>query len=160
MIAWLCEQIAIKHLINRDFHTLSGGEKQRIHWARVLAQLVSLADIKPSEALQTIEKILFLDEPVTSLDIKHQVDLLKTAQNQAQNQQRIVVAILHDLNLAARYADIIYLMKNGEIVARGIPREVLTVTNIENVYEVSCEIIHTNSYLHIILNANRELIYA
>lgn len=99
----------------RDYLTLSGGEQQRVHLARVLAQLDSSAP----------EKILFLDEPTSSLDIAHQHQVLKIAKEFA-HEGAGALAVLHDLNLAAQYADRILILSEGKVVAVGTPHEVLT----------------------------------
>lgn len=103
------------HLSERLMNTLSGGEQQRVHWARVLAQLGSLYD----------GKCLFLDEPISSLDLAHQHELLSLARSFTR-EGGAVVAVLHDLNLAAEYADRILLLRQGSLVCEGKPWEVFT----------------------------------
>ncbi len=102
---------------DREFSTLSGGEQQRIILARALAQET---------------KCLILDEPTNHLDIKYQLQLL----NIVKNLNIEIIAAIHDLNIAAMYCDKIYVLKNGEIVKHGTPKEVLTPKLIKDVYEV------------------------
>lgn len=99
----------------RDILTLSGGEQQRVHLARVLAQLHG----------QTESRLLLLDEPTSSLDLAHQHQTLRLARELAAEGTG-VLAILHDLNLAAQYADRMLLLADGAVAAYGTPREVLT----------------------------------
>lgn len=104
----------------RDYLTLSGGEQQRVHLARALAQLVPAVESVPSS-----ERLLFLDEPTSSLDIAHQhqvLDVVKKLSSEGVG----VLAVLHDLNLAAQYADKILILSDGKILALGRPKEVLT----------------------------------
>lgn len=102
---------------DRIFSTLSGGEQQRIILARALAQKTSC---------------LILDEPTNHLDIKYQLQLM----NIVKNLNIEIIAAIHDLNIAAMYCDKIYVLKNGEIVKYGTPKEVLTKKLIKEVYEV------------------------
>ncbi|WP_022822976.1 heme ABC transporter ATP-binding protein [Hymenobacter norwichensis] len=92
----------------RDYSTLSGGEAQKVQMARVLAQIW--------EAPAQGSRVLLLDEPVSSLDVQYQHQLLQRARQLA-HEQAIVVAILHDINLAVSYADRLVLLKNGHIHA-------------------------------------------
>ena len=107
----------------RDFRTLSGGEKQRILLASALAQ-------QP--------EVLLLDEPASHLDLKHQVSLQELLRGLSR-QGLLVVAVSHDLNLAAAYADRLVLMHNGEVRASGSPSEVLRSELIEEVFQVRVE---------------------
>jgi iron complex transport system ATP-binding protein len=106
--------------------TLSGGQRQRVWVAMVLAQ-------------QT--PIVLLDEPTTFLDIAHQIELLELCVRLNREQNTTMVAVLHDLNQAARYADHLVVMKAGAIVAQGDPREVMTAELIEDVFALGCRII-------------------
>lgn len=115
----------VYHLHERSYPTLSGGEQQRVHFARVLAQIW--------EAPASGGRYLLLDEPTSSLDLAHQHETLSTARDLAAEGVGVAV-VLHDLNLAAEYADHILLMKNGRLHSRGTPAQVLTSRNIEEVY--------------------------
>ncbi|MEU8231351.1 ABC transporter ATP-binding protein [Actinoplanes sp. NPDC048967] len=106
--------------------TLSGGQRQRVWVAMVLAQ-------------QT--PIVLLDEPTTFLDIAHQIELLELCVRLNREQGTTMVAVLHDLNQAARYADHLVVMKAGVIVAQGDPREVMTAELVEDVFALGCRII-------------------
>lgn len=112
-------------LAPRIFPTLSGGEKARVTLARVLAQESPL---------------LFLDEPTASLDPRHQHLVMRTARRVA-SAGGAVVAVLHDLNLAARYADQVVLLKSGSVLAAGPPRAVLTAATLHDAYDAPFEIL-------------------
>lgn len=124
----VARQADIQHLFGRLYQTLSGGEKQRVQFARTIAQL------RGSEAT-TPEQLLFLDEPVSSLDVAHQWKLMETVRDLASEQVGTLV-IAHDINLASVYADRVVLLENGKIVADGAPRIVLIPELIEQVFGV------------------------
>jgi iron complex transport system ATP-binding protein len=105
-----------RHLASRSYTTLSGGEKQRVQLARVLAQL--------SERPEQGHRYLLLDEPTASLDLAHQHLILEAARRFAQD-GGAVLAVLHDLNLAARHADRLVLLARGRKVEEGPPSQVL-----------------------------------
>ncbi len=115
------------YLANRSFPTLSGGERQRVHLARVLAQVW--------EEPKQDARLLLLDEPTSSLDLTHQHATLGIARRFARRGAGVIV-VLHDLNLAAQYADRILLLKRGRVVARGTPQEVLQPAIINDAYGV------------------------
>jgi iron complex transport system ATP-binding protein len=116
----------------RDYQTLSGGERQRVNFARVLAQLWHDESANGDSAA----RYLFLDEPLTFLDIRHQIDFLKKIRRFTDAPDVVTVGVVHDLNLAARFADQIVLLNEGRVVASGTPAEVLTAERIEAVFEV------------------------
>lgn len=118
----------VTHLAERNVLTLSGGERQRAQFARAIAQLMAGASL-------TDGQILLLDEPTASLDLAHQLRLLDGARRMA-DQRLAVLAIVHDLNLAAAYADTLVVMSQGRIVARGRPAEVLTDRLMREVFDV------------------------
>ncbi|MET3599046.1 iron complex transport system ATP-binding protein [Martelella mangrovi] len=110
----------------RFYQELSGGEQQRVQLARVLCQIEApLAHGSP--------RWLLLDEPVASLDILHQLAIMRLAQTFCRNGGG-VVAVMHDLNLTALFADRIVLMKDGEVAAAGTPKQVLTNENLFTVF--------------------------
>ncbi|MDA3147603.1 ABC transporter ATP-binding protein [Leucobacter sp. UCMA 4100] len=112
-------------LSHRLVDELSGGQRQRVWVAMALAQ-------------QT--EHLLLDEPTTFLDIAHQIDLLELF-SELHRGGTTVVAVLHDLNHAARYATHLVAMRDGAIVAQGDPREVITEELVEAVYDLPCKVI-------------------
>ncbi|MCD2449885.1 heme ABC transporter ATP-binding protein [Methylicorpusculum oleiharenae] len=107
----------IEVLRNRKYTQLSGGEKQRVQFARVLAQIWGSGNDQA--------RYLFLDEPTSALDLAHQHSILRIALQLAKTQGIAVIAILHDLNLAAMYADQIAMLKNGKIIDLDIPEKIL-----------------------------------
>ncbi|MGI6855695.1 heme ABC transporter ATP-binding protein [Mesorhizobium sp. 1B3] len=111
----------------RFYQELSGGEQQRVQLARVLCQVWA-------PVLEGRPRYLFLDEPVSSLDIKHQLIIMDIARDFVQRGGG-VVAILHDLNLTAMYADRIYVMHKGLLAAAGSPSDVLSDELMSRVFE-------------------------
>lgn len=111
----------------RFYQELSGGEQQRVQLARVLCQV--WAPVLDGEA-----RWLFLDEPVSSLDIKHQLVIMRIARDFAARGGG-VVAILHDLNLTSMFADAVTVMSRGRVAAAGTPQGVFTDEMIERVFE-------------------------
>lgn len=113
----------------RDFQTLSGGEQQRVHFARTLVQLAAGASVEPVQAL-------LLDEPIASLDLCHQIGLLEALSKKVRAQGLAALAVLHDLNLAAHFADHLVVMKGGRIMAAGAPGAIMTPTLLEEAFGV------------------------
>ena len=109
----------------RKVDTLSGGERQRVMLARVLAQDTD---------------VILADEPVTSLDIKHQLLTLALLRERARNHQVAVIVVMHDLNLAATYCDRLVAMHDAKTVATGAPAEVLTTELIRQVFQVEARV--------------------
>ena len=123
----------------RDYQTLSGGERQRVNFARVLGQLWRGGTLPTSDiaiAAAAASRYLFLDEPLTFLDIRHQIDFMKKVRAFADAADTVTVGVVHDLNLAARFADHIVLLDHGRVVAAGTPAEVLTAELIRDVFAV------------------------
>lgn len=120
------EMVDATHLIDRNYTTLSGGEQQRVQFARVLAQIWDHLDASPS--------YLLLDEPLASLDVAHQHELLQVLKNICGQNVGILV-ILHDLNLAAQYADYVHILKDGKTIVKGTPFEVFTEEIIFEAFE-------------------------
>ncbi|MFE2374881.1 ABC transporter ATP-binding protein [Streptomyces sp. NPDC059398] len=116
----------IGELGDRYVDELSGGQRQRVWIAMALAQQTPL---------------LLLDEPTTFLDIQHQIDVLDLCAELHETQGRTLVAVLHDLNHAARYATHLIAMRDGEIVAEGAPGDVVTAALVEKVFGLRCQII-------------------
>ena len=113
-------------LAQQSVDTLSGGQRQRAWIAMVLAQETS---------------IMLLDEPTTWLDISHQIDLLELLSDLNRTQGYTLAAVLHDLNQACRYATHLIALRDGEIVAQGAPKEIVTPELIARIYGMRCMII-------------------
>ncbi|MGA0598850.1 heme ABC transporter ATP-binding protein [Enterovirga sp. CN4-39] len=122
------ERADVSALADRSYQSLSGGEQQRVQFARVLAQLAAGRTV-------AAEQVLLLDEPTASLDLTHQLALLDQAMALARDGMA-VLAILHDLNLASAYADELLVMAGGRLVASGPPEEVLTDGLLREVFGV------------------------
>jgi len=120
------EQTDCLSLADRDYRELSGGEQQRVQLARVLVQLWQP---KP------LPRWLFLDEPTSALDLFHQQHTLRLLRQLTRQSPLAVCCVLHDLNLAALYADRIMLLHEGKVVATGTPSEVLTAEILGHWYQ-------------------------
>lgn len=129
------EKADVQHLAGRRYLELSGGEQQRIHYARALLQLLCGFSIDPQP------RYLLLDEPTASLDPLHQHNLLKSAYQLAHHYQLGVLVVLHDVNLAAQYSDRIALLANGTVLACDAPQQVLTSQNLYEVYGIHAHIL-------------------
>lgn len=112
------DRIGIRAMAQRHYLELSGGERQKVHFARALCQLGAAPELGSSTSM------LLLDEPTANLDLPHQAALLRDARREVEG-GRIVIAVLHDLNLAARWADRVLLMSNGRVVGDGRPHDVI-----------------------------------
>lgn len=116
----------ITPLSTRAVDELSGGQRQRVWVAMALAQETDL---------------LLLDEPTTYLDIAHQIELLDLFRDLNRDTGRTIVAVLHDLNHAARYADHLVAMRDGVVVRQGAPSQVLDAELVEQVFGLPCRVI-------------------
>ncbi len=116
----------VSQLADRSVDELSGGQRQRVWVAMALAQQTPL---------------LLLDEPTTYLDIAHQIELLDLFRQLNRERGQTLIAVLHDLNHACRYADHIIAMRDGKIVAEGKPAEIITAELVERVFGMPCMII-------------------
>ena len=121
------EKVRLKGFSQRLLPELSGGERQRVQLARVLCQIWE--PVGPEGP-----RWLIMDEPVASLDIRHQIGLMELAREYAQRGGG-VIAVMHDLNLSAIYADRLVLMRSGAVAAEGTPAEVLTASRLAEVFE-------------------------
>ena len=110
----------------RSIDSLSGGQRQRVWISMALAQGTD---------------VLLLDEPTTFLDLAHQVDVLELVKRLHAELGRTVVMVLHDLNLAARYAERLIAMKDGALVASGTPHEVLTEELLRDVFDLEARVV-------------------
>lgn len=118
--------VGMEHLADRSFLTLSGGEKQRVLIARSLAQEAD---------------ILVLDEPANHLDVHYQWLLMDIIAGLS----KTVLAVFHELNLACRYCDYFYVLKDGQIIAKGAPADVVTKEMLADVFAVNTRIITTDA---------------
>jgi iron complex transport system ATP-binding protein len=132
MVEAALAEVDLLGMRDRIVNTLSGGEQQRTHFARVMVQL-ACGEARHGPGL------LLLDEPTSSLDLRHQLDLLAAAQR-CVARGVTVVAVLHDLNLAAMFADRILVMRNGRIVGDGSPSQTITESNVSDVFGVTSAI--------------------
>ncbi|MCB9233583.1 MAG: heme ABC transporter ATP-binding protein [Bacteroidia bacterium] len=115
-------------LVDRNYLTLSGGERQRVNFARVLAQIW---DAQPGSC-----RYLVLDEPLTFLDVHYQFHFMQKLIELLKGQDLVVLGVVHDLNLAARFSDQTILIYQGKVLADGHPQEVLTRENILTAYHL------------------------
>ena len=116
----------------RFYSDLSGGEQQRVQLARTLCQVWE-------PVVHDIRHFLFLDEPTASLDIRHQIDILSLARDYVAAGGGCI-AVLHDLNIAAMFADRLIALSHGEVMADGAPQEVLTDAFMRDVFEVAVKV--------------------
>lgn len=121
------EAVDLKGFAGRYYQELSGGEQQRVQLARVLCQVWA-------PVMDGVPRFLFLDEPVSSLDIKHQIAIMQVSRDYARRGGG-VIAVLHDLNLMAMFADKVAVFHKGRIVAAGAPRDVLNDQLVERVFD-------------------------
>ncbi|MGH3729617.1 MAG: ABC transporter ATP-binding protein [Micromonosporaceae bacterium] len=122
-VRWAMERTDTAGLAGRVVDELSGGQRQRVWIAVALAQGTP---------------ILLLDEPTTFLDIAHQIEVLNLIAALHREQGRTVVAVLHDLNHACRYADHLVCMRDGRIVAAGPPSQIVTADLVRDVFGIDC----------------------
>jgi len=119
-------QLRLEDLAMRYYNTLSGGQKQKVLIARALCQ-------EPA--------VLLLDEPTSNLDLRHQLEVMEYIRGLVRSTEISVIMAIHDLNLAARYADTLAMLKQGRIVAAGRPATLLTPESIRDVYGVEARVI-------------------
>lgn len=123
----ILDQIGLSHLANKDVSKLSGGQRQMILFA---------------QALMREPKIMMLDEPVSALDLHYQHVLLEHLVSQTREREYVTIMVLHDLNLAAQYADNLLVLKNGHLVASGHPKAILTSDLVQSIYDVQAQVIN------------------
>lgn len=129
----ICEEVMrffeVDSMADRSYGTLSGGEKQRVQFARVLAQIW--------RSIEGSARYLFLDEPLTFLDIRHQIDFMEKVRAFAAQRDIVAIGVVHDLSLAARFSDRLLLLHEGRILADGTPGEVLREGYLRTAFQVS-----------------------
>ncbi len=118
---------------NRLYTTLSGGEQQRVQLARVWVQLSGGDSSEPH--------YLLLDEPTSALDLRHQRQLMELLRQSVRDKRMAVVLVLHDLNMAALYADRLLLLKQGKVIASGKPEQVLRREFLESAYQLEVDLL-------------------
>lgn len=137
------DMMGITQLRDRSVDELSGGQRQRVWIAMALAQDTD---------------ILFLDEPTTFLDLQYQVEILDLLTDLNQKKGTTIVMVLHELNLTARYADYLFAVKQGALVAQGKPCEIITPKLIKEVFDLDCQVISdpvSNSPLIVPIGRNK-----
>ncbi|GAB4083669.1 ABC transporter ATP-binding protein [Myceligenerans cantabricum] len=126
VVASALASTGVADLADRPVQDLSGGQRQRVWIAMVLAQQTD---------------IVLLDEPTTFLDVRHQLDLLDLLTSLNRERGTTVAMVLHELNLAARYADHLVVMNSGKIVAEGAPRAVLTSEVVQGAFDLESDVV-------------------
>ena len=119
-ITWALKIINMEEFKDRPIESLSGGQRQRVWIAMALAQET---------------EILLLDEPTTYLDLAHQLEILQLLDDLNKSQGQTIVMVIHDLNNAARFADYMVGIKDGNIVCSGTPREIMTKDNLRKIFK-------------------------
>lgn len=131
----VCEDFQLWPLIKRPLSSLSGGERQKVMFAKSVAQISPFHE----------KTLFFLDEPTNSLDLEVQQLILKTSQKMARRHGVGVLLIIHDLNQAAAYCDRIYMLHKGEVVSQGAPQTTLTESNLERFFGVRAKVSFENN---------------
>lgn len=133
----IIKKFELTHFENRPIHSLSGGEQQRVHFARAYAQLI--------DENSTKKGVLFLDEPLNNLDIQNQLVILHEARDFVDKGKGSVIMVIHDINLANQFSDRVILLKKGKIIADGSPENVLTEDNLSKTFKTSIKVESTLS---------------
>ncbi|PCH93652.1 MAG: heme ABC transporter ATP-binding protein [Gammaproteobacteria bacterium] len=141
-------QLEVCHLTDKCFTQLSGGEQQRVQLARVLSQLFPALDLVKSG--QGASPYLLIDEPTSSLDLYHQYQVMAQAKFAA-SQGAGVIAVVHDLSLAATFADKVYMLEKGKIVRQGSPVQVFSRSTLKQTYRVAAQVSTMENYLPFLL---------
>jgi len=116
----------VEPFADRLVDTLSGGERQRVWLAMLIAQDT---------------ECLLLDEPISALDVVHQVEVLALVRRLAWERGLCVLAVLHDVNMAARFCDEILALKAGRLIARGTPHDIMTPACLQSIYGIAMEVV-------------------
>jgi iron complex transport system ATP-binding protein len=128
-------------MMERDYITLSGGEKQRVHFARVVAQIWY--------PVKDHCRYLILDEPLTFLDVHYQFNFMHKLIELLENKDMVIAGVVHDLNLAAKFAGQIILLHQGKVLAGGSREEVLTKAHIKTAYHLEPMIHRENKSMYL-----------
>ncbi|MCM3758348.1 ABC transporter ATP-binding protein [Sporosarcina aquimarina] len=120
------EVTGLNEFKDRPIEALSGGQRQRVWIAMALAQET---------------EILVLDEPTTYLDMAHQLDILLLLKRLNEEEGRTIIMVLHDLNHASRFSDYMIAMKDGELITEGSPEDVMTCSNLQQVFNIDASIV-------------------
>lgn len=126
IVEYALEKTGLGNIRNKKLSELSGGQKQRVWIAMTLAQ-------------QT--EIILLDEPTNHLDIKYKIEVLDLLRQLNKSENRTIVVVLHDINLACRYADHIIAIKDGKVYDEGAPKEIVSEKLIKDVFDINAQII-------------------
>ena len=128
-------QLDLSHLAHRTLDSLSGGELQRCHLARAIAQQAS---------------VVFFDEPTTALDLGHQQQVLELINGLQESQDLTVVMTMHDLSLASQYSDRVFLLGEGKIAAHGRPKDVLDSERLSSLYGARIAVLEVDGHIVVI----------
>jgi iron complex transport system ATP-binding protein len=126
IVSYALEKTGLTDIKHKRISDLSGGQKQRVWIAMTLAQQTD---------------IILLDEPTNHLDIKYKIEVLDLLKNLNLTEKRTIVIVLHDINLACRYADHIVAIKDGKVYAHGKPCEIINERLIRDVFDINCKVI-------------------
>lgn len=137
IIDYIVNKLDLESLKDKDYINLSGGEKQKIQFARVIVQLF---------ASEKKEKYLFLDEPTLNLDIYYQFKILDLTKELIEEFQIGVCAVLHDINQAYLYSDEVAMIQKGKIKYHGKTKDVLSYENIYDIFKVESDFIYSNKF--------------
>lgn len=121
LVKWAMEVTNLTEYRDRAVKKLSGGQRQRVWIAMALAQNTS---------------ILFLDEPTTYLDIRYQIETLELIRKLNREYQLTIIMVLHDINQAIYFSDLLVGLKDGQVIMEGVPQDVITTDSIENLYGI------------------------
>uniref|UniRef100_UPI0005B648BF ABC transporter ATP-binding protein n=1 Tax=Streptococcus sobrinus TaxID=1310 RepID=UPI0005B648BF len=124
-IHWAMEVTKVTDFAKLDVDSLSGGQRQRVWIAMALAQDTDT---------------IFLDEPTTYLDMNHQLEVLELLQELNQTTGKTIIMVLHDLNLAARFSDVLIAMKDGQILHQGSVQEIMTADILKEIFKIEAQL--------------------
>jgi iron complex transport system ATP-binding protein len=127
IIAWSLVVTGLAELEDRFVDLLSGGQRQRVWIAMALAQQTDL---------------ILLDEPTTYLDLSHQLEVLELLSDLNKKQGCTILMVLHDLNLAARFADYMIAMRDGAVICHGMPGEVMVPARLRDVFQIDAQVVN------------------